>query len=132
MAMKARGQQEGAAERRAPAQHVEQARRCELAEQRFRLARARQREAVADRAADLFEHSQALLPEQQLARREPEVRVIRAVVLPDRHQAAGIAEGQRLDQGGVDDAEDRGVGASEPSSIRNRPSVACRTRCAIE
>ena len=65
-----------------------------------------------DVARDLLESARLLPPVLEVRGRDVVARLrVQPIVLPDRHEAAGIAERQRAQQHGVDDREDGGVGA---------------------
>jgi hypothetical protein len=65
--------------------------------------------AIAPRR-DLRQRRRAAAVVHYLSRGDPGL-LERHPLAPDHHGTAGLAPGQRLEQDGIDDAEDRGVGA---------------------
>ena len=110
---------EGAADRRRDAHHLEKRRGHANTEERHRLAAARQVDAfVVNHRRQGVEGAVAPLPFRELVSADDVLRGVRAR-FPDERDAIGLAEGQRSQQHGVDDAEDHGRAADRQREERD-------------
>ena len=110
---------EGLTQERPRSKDIEERRRDAGPGQAFRLAGPGQRKG---HVADAGEAAEAggLRPEVDHPTRPERLRVTARAGIPEKHQTIGLGKRQRLEQGRVDDAENRGVGADAKGQRQNR------------